>query len=204
MIYKLAALLLILFFILACGSTANTPTTTDPAMIQTLIIETTIAQFTLDAPTTIPSQVFSVGKWQTEIETSSFDDSKIVVLTLVAENEIQAWLETTRPVLALRCKEQKFEIYVNTGTSFDVESGVDDAATVRLRFDKAEAETWHLNQSTDGKAVFFHEQQYILDQILTHDTMIFGFTPFNAPPVETSFDLRGIREAIKPLAEACS
>jgi type VI secretion system protein VasI len=145
----------------------------------------------------------ATGEWETRFSTSSFDDSQTVVVYLEAEREISGWLDTYTPVLVLRCKEREIDAYVDVGMQIEVEYGMTDSATTRIRFDKDRAETMVMNESTDGEALFFRNPAAIIDTMTRHNEMVFGFTPFNASPVETTFDLRGLGEAIKPLRDAC-
>lgn len=130
------------------------------------------------------------------------DDSQTVVLRLRAEHEIQGWLDTFLPVLYVRCKEKKLNVYIATGTQTEVESDIDHS-TVRIRFDKEQVVTEKMSHSTDGEALFFKDHLTAFEVIYSFETMLFEFTPFNAPPVQTTFDLRGIKEAAAPLMEAC-
>jgi type VI secretion system protein VasI len=144
----------------------------------------------------------STGKWKTEISTSAMDDSQTVVMKLPAENEIQGWLDPVLPVLFVRCKEHKLDVYVYTDTT-EVESDIDHS-TVRIRFDKIEPGTLKMSHSSDDTALFFEDKESAFKLFLITSTMLFEFTPFNAPPVQATFDLRGFSEAVKPLAKACN
>ncbi|NLF01660.1 MAG: DUF4352 domain-containing protein [Anaerolineales bacterium] len=143
------------------------------------------------------------GKWHVQYGQSPFDDSRTVVLTLRAEEEVQGWLTSDTPVLVLRCQEHEVDAYIDVGTQQDVEYGETDVSTVRVRFDHGTAQTLKMGQSTDGEALFFRNPASIIDVMTHHDQMVFGFTPFNAPPAQTYFDLRGLADAIKPLREVC-
>lgn len=142
------------------------------------------------------------GKWELEQDHSEFDDSTQVFLFLAAESEVSGSFERYRPTLVLRCSEGKLDSYIIVGMIVDVE-GSDDTATVRLRFDKNEAQTVKAHKSTDSKALFLVPAKSFIDQMLAADEMVFQFTPFSASPATTSFDLRGLGEVIDPLFEAC-
>jgi hypothetical protein len=153
---------------------------------------------------TIPTDSPATGKWRASTEESEFDNSTTVVLALDAEDYIQGWLDTTRPKLILRCKEGKIDVYVNVGTQSNVEYGLYDAATVRVRFDQNQAVELIANESTDGEALFFQDPYGMIIAMLQSRQMIFGFTPFNADPVTTTFDLRGLSNVIPPLKMSCN
>lgn len=207
----------LLWFLAACGQAneiANLPTlavlpSLTPTATQTpLPSETPTATgtpFPTWTPTPLPTNTPDAGKWITDISTNSFDDSRTVVLLLDADNEIEGWLSTFLPGLILRCQEGRVEAYIHIGTQAEVEldSNFDNRPTVRLRFDSNEAITLRMDESTDGDALFFPQPQTTIDQLLVHDRLLFGFTPFNASAVEATFDLRGLSYVIQPLREAC-
>src|SRR5690348_3730569 len=147
---KLALLFGIVSVILACGNFSTAVPTMDANLIQTAIVQTAVQA---NALTQNANQTTaSTGKWQTKIDTSSFDYSKTVVLTLPAENTIQAWLDTPLPVLVVRCKEHQLDVYIDAKTQFEVESGTDNS-TVRVRFDKDQAMILSMSHSTDGEGL---------------------------------------------------
>jgi len=142
-------------------------------------------------------------KWKTSFTQSSFDDSQTVVVSLKAENKIKGFLELSTPNLKFRCKEGVIDIYINVGVQQDVEYDYENS-TVRIRYDKEPAFKIKMGHSTSGDALFFNNPNEVLLEMVKHKIMIFGFTPFNASPVQTSFDLTQLREKIQPLLKACS
>ncbi len=154
--------------------------------------------------TSTSTQIANNGKWQITTGKSDFDDSTTVVLSLVAENSIQAWLSTPTPNLIVRCQEKKLAIYVDVRTQINVEYGLNDAATVRVRFDNSPSTDLIADESTDGEGLFFRSPYDILWLIGNSSRMVFGFTPFNASPVVATFDLRGFTNIMKPLNQSCS
>jgi len=147
--------------------------------------------------------LFEQEKWKTTFTQSSFDDSQTVVVSLKAERKIKGFLESSLPKLIFRCKEGSVEIYINVGLQQDVEYDFENS-TVRIRYDKEPAFQSKMGHSTSGDALFFKKSNEVLLEMVKHKTMIFGFTPFNASPVQTSFDLTQLREKIQPLVKACS
>lgn len=144
-----------------------------------------------------------VGKWTVRKDTSPIDDKTNVYVTLDAEKEISGWPQKSYlPTLFLRCKEGKTEAYITTGMAPGVE-GSGDGCTVRLRFDKERVSPAYMSKSSDNEALFFPDAVKRIKQIMQHETLLFEFTPFNSSPTMTSFDLRGLTEALKPLRETC-
>lgn len=154
-------------------------------------------------PTTqTPTPSISADKWTVKIGRSQMDDSKTVVLSLRADNDVQAWLEDKRPILNIRCKEGKTQVYVWTGTAATVEEM--EGHTIRVRLDDGtpSAQTW--GESTDHNSLFFDEDAItFVKQIVKAKTLAFQFTPFNASPAVAQFDLRGLENHISDLAAAC-
>jgi type VI secretion system VasI family protein len=146
------------------------------------------------------------GKWRPTTNTSSFDDSKTVLLSLEAENSITGWPNVTRtPTLALRCKEKKTEAFVNTGMQGKPEYGQTLLVHMRGRYDhQGRTFEYEMSKSNDGKAFFFGDSIEEIKYMLNHTTLVLEFTPYNSNPVEIQFDLFGLGEAIKPLRDACS
>jgi hypothetical protein len=145
----------------------------------------------------------SVGKWETSFDTSALDDTRTVILRLIAEKEIKGWLTTYQPALILRCKERETNAYVVVGMQVDNDYGEIDVSTARIRFDSDPAQTIKMGESTDGEALFFRDPIPIIRTMVTHNQMVFEFSPFHAAPAETVFDLRGLSAAVTPLQNAC-
>lgn len=145
----------------------------------------------------------SISKWKVQTETSKIDDSKNVFITLDAETAIQGWpSKRFLPELHIRCKENRTEAYVITGMSPNVEYGV-DTATVTLRLDKQPAFKIAASKSTDGEALFLPNAIGLAKRIAGAETMLFQFIPFNSSGQMTTFDVRGLPEALNAVREAC-
>lgn len=124
-------------------------------------------------------------------------------MSLPAESPIEGWpAKKFLPVLQVRCKEKKTEAYIVTGMSPMVEYGV-DTATVTLRLDKQPAFKLAASKSTDGEALFLPGAVSLVKRISGGDTLLFQFVPFNSSGQMTTFDVRGLGEAVKPVREAC-
>ena len=155
-------------------------------------------------PTKISTPIPFTGKWQTYTTKSEFDGSTTVILFLDAESYVEGWLTTTLPTLNLRCQEGKIDSYVNIGMQADVKYGLDDNATVRIRFDQNQAFELTVSESTDGEALFFYNPYGMILAMLQSQEMVLGFTPFNAGPAVAKFDLRWLNNVIEPLKRSCN
>jgi type VI secretion system protein VasI len=137
-------------------------------------------------------------KWHVSEAKSQFDDSRTVVLTLAADNRIKGWLATSTPQLILRCQERKTEVYIATGMPASVEYGEIRRHTVRLRYDDGVAKSMLMTQSTDNQALFFPNPVSNIRRMLSSQTLVVGFTPFNGSPVTIRFDVSDLASAIGP------
>jgi type VI secretion system protein VasI len=103
----------------------------------------------------------------------------------------------------LRCLEHKTELFIQTGMPPNVELGKTEGATVRFRLDSDPAIITIATKSTDGQALFLPDANELIRELASHQRMLFGFTPFNSPAVETAFDLDGLADAVQTLRAAC-
>ena len=153
----------------------------------------------------LAAQTSAGGKWRGgESERSAFDDSPTIIFTLQAEAEFQGWLERHRAALLVRCRENRTEVFINTGTAASVESGNLDRHAVRIRFDQNEAFTQRWSESSNNEALFASSHIPLARQIAQADRMLFQFTPFNANPAVIEFDVRGFDRHIELVAETCN
>jgi len=147
-----------------------------------------------------------VSKWKVQKEASAIDDSTNVFLSLDADSSISGWpLKTYTPLMILRCKENKTQAYIVTGMAPQAEYG-SDGTTITLRLDDDKAMQLRTSRSTTGDMLFFDASGpsiELIKKMLQRSTLLFQFVPFHSTPVMTTFDLRGLAEAIKPLRENC-
>lgn len=149
----------------------------------------------------MPKQKISVGKgkWTVSEETSAIDDSKKVTLLLDAENSIGDSYRKYTPTIVLRCSENKTNAYIVMGKFLG-----SDGIKVLTRLDKQKASKKRWSISTDHKAIFAPGSNTgYIKTLIKHDKLLVQLTPYSASPVMTTFDLRGLKEAVIPLRNAC-
>src|SRR5262245_21235576 len=100
----------------------------------------------------LSAQSQGTGKWTKSIEKSQMDDSRIVLLMLPAVNAIDGLLKVERPELAIRCKENKTDVYVRLKLPPNPELG--DGITVRVRLGQDQAQSQRWSVSTSGETLF--------------------------------------------------
>jgi Type VI secretion system VasI, EvfG, VC_A0118 len=155
------------------------------------------------APKAPPAAPAPGGKWTASRGISQMDDSKSVTFELEAENEIEGWLKREKPVLYVRCRENRTQVYMVTGMAASVESGDLDGHTVRVRFDDAAAQRQRWGESTDNEALFAPGGVQFTRSIAKARTLRLEFTPFNASPVIVTFNVSGFDQHIGRLARTC-
>ena len=106
---------------------------------------------------------------------------------------------TSTPVLFITCREKKTELFIN----WDVYLGLGETSMLhRLDKQKAVTKVWDISGNT--KAVFYRGR--IIDFIKSLEKsgkMLAQITPYNENSATTTFDLKGLSEAIKPLQKSC-
>lgn len=143
------------------------------------------------------------GDWLRKSSVSPIDDSRNVALHVLADTPFEGWIDEKSGALFLRCRENETDAYIYTGLPAQPERGNYNRVTVTLRYDKEDARTIVMNESTDNQALFFRQPIAEIKRMMEHEEMLFRFTPHNAPPTTTRFQLRGLEKAIEPLREAC-
>lgn len=141
-----------------------------------------------------------VGKWQVSTKVSPVDDSENVFVGLSANESFRSQFgESVTPDLYITCREKKTELYIN----WDTYLGLNETQMLyRLDKQKAKTKTWDI--SSDTKAVFYRGNVIEFVKALTQaNGMYVQITPYNDSPVNVTFDLTGLSEALKPLQKAC-
>lgn len=144
------------------------------------------------------------GKWLVSDKISPIDDSKSVYLELIADSPISSGYKKSIPSLHIRCKEKQTDFFID----FDVFLGSDSITpTTRIDSEKAIKNLiWAL--STDHNAMFYNGSSKkviaFIKSLINKNKLFVQVTPYSESPVNTTFDLTGLDEAIKPLRAACN
>lgn len=148
----------------------------------------------------------STGSWKVSEEKSAFDDSSTVVLSLESTEHVRGQFGPPGPVVMyLRCMENTTSIYFWVNDLFLAD--FQGYGTIDYRLDDQKAATIKSSASTDNKALGLWSGGSAIPfatKLLGAKRGMFRLTPMNESPVEFSFDLTGIENAILPLREACS
>lgn len=155
------------------------------------------------------------SSWQVTTERDPMTDTQNIDGSVAADNQVQAWLDTPRPVLHVRCYRGKINVYVWTGTAASVETDYDGGVSyghkVRLRFDTNPEFIEEWAESDDHKALFESDDTFdgtnpahnLIVQMVQAKTLLFEFTPFNADPVIAHFNLQGLSAHIDEITKPC-
>jgi type VI secretion system protein VasI len=142
------------------------------------------------------------SKWIANESESEMDSSKSYGVGLQSENEIEGWLKKSKPILYVRCKERKIEVYISMEMAASVEYG--GGHSVRLRFDDGQPVKQNWSQSTDNEALFFKGDAVgLAKKIAQTQTFKFEFVPFNGSPQVAQFDVRGFPPHLDKLLSTC-
>lgn len=160
---------------------------------------------TPETTTTPPEE--ETGSWHTNIEKSKFEDTTDVFLNVSSNSSVNcSSFSNPEPVrLYLRCMENTTSMIIVTGNCH-LASGHGGYGQVDLRADDDKARTISMEASTDNRALGLWRGSKAIPEIkrlLDKDTLLVRFTPFNKSPATAEFDISGVKNAIKPLREAC-
>jgi len=141
----------------------------------------------------------SKGKWVVSESKSPIDDSITVTMMLDASDTIiNPYGQFTRPTLILRCSENKTNAFI----SWDMFLGTNNIRVLnRIDKQKAKTRSWYI--STDNKAIFAPKNIAFIKSLFGHEKLLQQLTPYGESPKTTSFEIGGLKEAIKPLRKAC-
>ena len=139
------------------------------------------------------------GKWVVTESKSPIDDSLTITMMIDASDTIvNHYGQVTIPTLVLRCSENKTSAYVDWGMFLGT-----DSIKVISRIDKQKAKTRYWYISTDYKAAFAPKNIAFIKSLFGHEKLLQQLTPYGDSPKTISFEIGGLKEAIKPLRKAC-
>jgi len=139
-------------------------------------------------------------------------DQASVTLELDALGSVPGPILDVRPVLVIRCHEEKLDVFITTGAVLAHDDSYEragyenmpDITLVRLRWGNdrpREEERWL--RSTDYTAAFAPDPGAFLTQLLFVPNMHFEFRPFDAVPRVATFNARGLDRHLPAIDAAC-
>lgn len=151
-------------------------------------------------PGGLPRLDTGTGKWK-QVPRYRDDGLMIAVkIELIADSEIRGQAQKLmRPILVFNCTDKGTEAWMET--SF---TGPGDDTPVTMQFDDTEPYILRWANTTDGRYMgiwTFGEE--LAKKAMDFDRMKITFKPDGASPTSTTFDLRGLTNAAKPLRQLC-
>ena len=144
----------------------------------------------------IKPEVTKNEKWETRITVSPIDNSRSIMLTLVADKGKSSW--GTPVKLHIECNQQKTSLFIHWQDFLGNEAKV----ATRLGNGTPREERWQL--SDDSQTTFYPgDTPVFLRQLMAMDTVVFQVTPYFEQSITAVFEMKGLGEAIKPVREAC-
>ncbi|MEP7293481.1 MAG: hypothetical protein ABI835_16975 [Chloroflexota bacterium] len=170
---------------------------------QTATLLPSITPLPSSTPTT-ESYPYSLSDWFLLTQVSPFDDTVVMGVVRDANTPINAWVTNPTPTLFFRCGDEAFSVFINIGATLENDPNLIDQVMVTLRYDQEEAFDEVVHVGVDEDTVIFSDPIKTLNAMLTHQTLAFGVTPYNANFTYTTFTLDGLRPALQPLIEVCN
>ena len=127
---------------------------------------------------------------------------KGIALEVAARNETQIWMRKVRPLLVVRCVDNRTDVFVFTDSAAAMEAQ-DDDHTVRVALDGGPERSERWPDSASHDALFAPDGSRLLDELGRARTLTFGYTPHNSAPVVARFDVGGLRDRLAAAARHC-
>lgn len=146
-------------------------------------------------------------KWDHREETSGLDRSKTEVTSIVAVKGYVGNLNRAglrrNPVLVIRCREHKTNVYVSFDTSVAGSSG-DVPVQYRIGDQPVVKASWASSQDHNGYGVWSSAPAIkLIKSMLSSDEFFVRADVRIMGSSEALFKLKGIEDAVKPVREAC-
>jgi type VI secretion system protein VasI len=146
--------------------------------------------------------------WDVRTETSAFDDTTSVYMSVESEEVLTCGRGLSAPrnaTLMLRCSENTTAMYLSTDCH--LASGHGGYGNIDLRIDDSPAFELAFEASTNNSALgLWNGGRSIgpIKRLIGADQLLMRFTPYAENAQTVTFPISGLEEAIAPLREACN
>ena len=142
----------------------------------------------------------SIGNWKISRTALNENNQRNVTLRLAANSPIRAGNQPSTPSLVLRCRNNRTSVQVEWNAYIS-----DRDINVNTRFDDGNSDTKLWLISSDYTATFPIAYNYLrfAKTMLNHEKMDVEVTPYGRSTIQSTFDLKGLRNAIWSLRKAC-
>jgi len=148
----------------------------------------------------------SSGNWDISTRTSALDDSKVVVIRVDSENNVRNRFGSVGPATFLaRCSENTTSAFFTFAGEFMAD--IQSYGRIDYRVDDRPARNRNFTASTSNEALGLWRGSGsipFLKEISDGSSLLIRVTPFNESPIELTFVIAGMEEALVPLREACN
>lgn len=145
------------------------------------------------------------GDWVVRQDTSKLDDTKTVVLMVESDQPIRKRFGGTESgTLLIRCQENTTSLFFTWAGNFM--SDLQGRGRVDYRIDDTPASRINTDVSTDNTALGLWSGGTaipFIKRLIGANTLYVRATPFSDSPVEMTFNISGLDQAIIPLKDAC-
>ena len=137
----------------------------------------------------------NIGGWVVKEKINPMDDTKTTSLILFANDGMNR--KGDRASLAIRCKSNEIEIFINWMTYL----GSNVEVLSRVGKEKAIKEKWTL--SNDSESTFYPNPVSMINKIINSNKFAAEVTPYNENSITAVFSTEGLKHAIKSIGEDC-
>jgi len=142
-------------------------------------------------------------QWHSEKKRSKIDGSTLVTARIESNEEVTVHAgETYRPVFGIECQKKKTIAYIASRAPLGIEE-----TAIDLKIDDAPPFTLELELSSDYKSAGWWaspDAVAFLKKLAGKQVLAARLTPVRDVPVEVTFNLVGMKQAIAPLTKACN
>ncbi|MBR2654926.1 MAG: hypothetical protein IKD58_00245 [Loktanella sp.] len=150
------------------------------------------------------------SNWVVNTSTSPLDGSQTVTMSLQSQNLVPANSPDNWPTpaeLVIRCQERQTNVFIFFNDwQFVAQNQSSGLSWFDYRVDDLPPKKQIIQVSGDNRALAYFSRRYasgFLDGIVEGDLLYVRADPYRAAPVEASFVIHGLSEAIIPLRESC-
>jgi hypothetical protein len=141
-------------------------------------------------------------KWNSTNRDWIGNQRRAVAFELPAESKVAVWQRQVQLTLVVRCMSNRLDAFVFTQSAAKMEPQ-DNDHTVRIAFDDEAENVERWPDSDEHDALFAPDAAAFVRRVAAAQTMKFGFTPHNASPVSTVFNVAGLAAIMEPAARQC-
>ncbi len=145
------------------------------------------------------------GRWVVSSETDPMTDEKNVVARLESTTGLPNSLGREEPShLIVRCKRNKLDLYIATGTMLDSDWRYDSVGG-QFRFGSDAPARFSGSRSDDYKAVFLRNPRDWMEKLVDHeaDGWAVELPIYQRSPATTKFDLTATSKALAAIPDSC-